>query len=745
MDNIRSVKRRDWYNCHKTSWGQDLCSEAYAHPAKVNRGLARKIYAHAIEQGWLKEGDVCLDPFAGICGFALDAMLHGLHWVGVELEQRFVDLGQGYDCDGVVVSEVDGNLVGARCGVMVEHDPHHVEGNIDLWNRKYSRMPRWGTARILKGDSRKLVEVLEGARAEGIIASPPYVTTSLNQIGNPEIRANRMRAKGIAEDVISHTLSCAMKQEYGTSPAQLGNMPTGEPPQAVIGSPPYAGGCAHTGGDDPEPEHVKGGEVRFVDYGTSDGQLAAMREGDVDAVIGSPPYTKAKAHPSIGSVNKDDWGHDGRDIVGRRGLDAEYGDQDGQLAAMREGEPPQAVVSSPPLGRAQSGGTAFWERLEEKHDRKFSDKVREGSQGYREDQLGNSDGQLGQMREGEPPVGIVSSPPWEASLNSTDLDFIHNRLTTGPSGSTKLRGIKGARSDGQVYGRTEGQLGAESSDTFWSAAKTILLQCHQVLAPGGVAIWVVKDFVRNKKRIDFTGQWRSLCESCGFETVEVIRAWLVEERGTQYDLDGEAHTKVVERKSFFRRLYEFNARAAKFWESITRSDKAGYLWHTHSELWQNYHRRLLEDESPPPLPSHARILIAAQSLAYREAGEPDVEIDTSIDYEVILVMRKAGEQETVDVKLVCADCRYRRRCERLDLIEADREMCPMVTQARGERAEGIVGSPPYVYSLTAGGEAIQPRPGDIRKYTRKMTLDENYGITPGQLAQMKQGDPPTKS
>jgi len=55
---------------------------------------------------------------------------------------------------------------------------------------------------------------------------------------------------------------------------------------------------------------------------------------------------------------------------------------------------------------------------------------------------------------------IVSSPPFQESLNSQDIDFIRNRLTTGPAGSTKLRGKSGAKSDGQIYGQTPGQLGA---------------------------------------------------------------------------------------------------------------------------------------------------------------------------------------------------------------------------------------------------------------------------------------------
>ena len=65
---------------------------------------------------------------------------------------------------------------------------------------------------------------------------------------------------------------------------------------------------------------------RWSSTGDSPGQLGQMREGSVEACVSSPPYEKPEGHPSLGSVNKDEWGSDGRDIVSRRGLTAQYGD-----------------------------------------------------------------------------------------------------------------------------------------------------------------------------------------------------------------------------------------------------------------------------------------------------------------------------------------------------------------------------------------------------------------------------------
>jgi len=67
---------------------------------------------------------------------------------------------------------------------------------------------------------------------------------------------------------------------------------------------------------------------------------------------------------------------------------------------------------------------------------------------------------------------------------------------------------------------------------------------------------VLKGFVRKGEYVDFPDQWRQLGESCGFESVEWIRAWLVEDSGTQAGMFGDDKQLVKSRKSFFRRLAE---------------------------------------------------------------------------------------------------------------------------------------------------------------------------------------------
>lgn len=105
------------------------------------------------------------------------------------------------------------------------------------------------------------------------------------------------------------------------------------------------------------------------------------------------------------------------------------------------------------------------------------------------------------------------------------------------------------------YGQTDGNIGNDKGDTFWQAAREIVLQCHQILKPGGVCCWVTKDFVRAKKRVPFSQNWLDLCIACGFEPVEWVKASLVKEE-RQPSLFGGDEVRTKERKGFFRRLAE---------------------------------------------------------------------------------------------------------------------------------------------------------------------------------------------
>ena len=345
------IEVSDWHGCYSEGWGGHLVSAAFAHPAKVSYKLSERIYDHIVDQGWVKQGDTILDPFGGIAGFGFHAMVNGLNFVGVELEQRFVDLGRE---------------------------------NIEMWNKRYSGLPRWGSAQILEGDSRRLGEIVQGAGC--IVSSPPYASDIMSPAHGIDWSKAKEGSKNgsIARDSLCHT------------------------------------------------------------YGSTDGQLGAMPAGDFGAVVSSPPY---------------------------------------------EGMPVAHIDS-----------------------------------------------------------GVNMGEMWR---------------NTGES----LRKQHGEKLESEQYNLANpANLGAGAD--FWTAAHAIVSECYAVLHPGGVAIWVVKAFVRNKQRVDFPDQWRQLCESVGFTTLHEHRAWVVEDYSEQMTLDGDIQKKQVSRKSFFRRLAESKGSPSIDWETV---------------------------------------------------------------------------------------------------------------------------------------------------------------------------------
>lgn len=356
-----TMQKTDWYGCYKDSWKEVLIDEAFVHPAKFSRSLIRRIYKHAIAEGWLRADNCVIDPFGGVAAGALDAMRLKINWVGVEIERHFFDIANGVDCTGITKADwirfhkrpdkaryLDGRHWCPRCvaeiarvengssnldlfdlpdsaayvrnsGKTPSVAPHHYVGNIEAWKAKTN----FAGAKMLNGDSRRLREVL-WEEAACCVSSPPF-----SPVGN--------QVSGGWQGV---------RQDY------------------------------------------------------KDGKRKSARP------------------------------------------DSTYGDHPAQLGAMREGE--------------------------------FS----------------------------------------------------------------------------------AGQLGVESGETFWSAARQIVEETYAVLKPGGHAIWICKDYVKKGKRVPFCKQWMQICESVGFKILHWHHAWLIEDYGMQYDLLGEHKTNFRERKGFFRRLAE---------------------------------------------------------------------------------------------------------------------------------------------------------------------------------------------
>jgi hypothetical protein len=444
----------DWQNCYPSNWKGLIVLEAMAHPAKYSSKLIRRIYEHMLEMDWLKPGDRVVDPFGGVALGALNAMQVGLDWYGVELEAKFHGLGNQ---------------------------------NIVLWNTKFGNMPRWGSATLLNGDSRRLLEILPGSVAAAL-SSPPYAEMDVNYRRNGLLDADNTKYER-----------------------------------------PYMQG---------QGDH----------YGSTSGQLGAMKAEGFDAAISSPPFLATQGgtgEKAIPSNYANDPGFMARHAAGNKSANA-YGVTEGQLSSMRDANF-DAAVSSPPYNPPMS---------QEHNGKRGGQRGTTPSEPGAFVKYGNTDGQLeGMSMEGFD--AAISSPPYEGEVvraRSSHLEAARmERKGYQPKGTAGL--TRGVLSQ-EKYGDSAGQLGNDSGNDFWTAARTIVEQVYLALTPGGHAVWVVKDYVKNKQIVPFSDQWRQLCEAVGFVTEHEHHAMLVHHKGSQHTLDGGMVERKTESKSFFRRLAE---------------------------------------------------------------------------------------------------------------------------------------------------------------------------------------------
>ncbi len=443
-----------WENCYDENWKGTICAESFAHPAKFSRALIRRIYAYLLDSGYLARGMAVVDPFGGVALGALDAMMNGLHWYGVELEPKFHKLGND---------------------------------NIDLWRTRWGHADGFGTARLVQGDSRKLCDVL--GKGDVILTSPPY-------------QEQVIRRRDAGKDTEN---SCG---------------------------------------------RVSGGKHCFDEYGQTDGQLGAMPAGEVDAVVSSSPYNLPMSQDHNGSRGG------GRGTTpSEDGAFVKYGSTPGQLEGLPMGDV-DAVLSSPPYADAvnANGEGPGMAGNAERRSRIYAGAASEHAAMSREEGYGAADGQLGAMPAGNVADAIVSGPPYEGNTKSDYLLSSDGKTRARDERRGFKQGSGGFRGS-EGYGDTEGQLGRERTDTFWSAFRDILLQCHLILKPSGIMVLVCKDFVRARQRVPFSADTIRVAEACGFRLVEWIKASLVK-RTVEAGLFGESMETTTERKSFFRRLAE---------------------------------------------------------------------------------------------------------------------------------------------------------------------------------------------
>lgn len=153
----------------------------------------------------------------------------------------------------------------------------------------------------------------------------------------------------------------------------------------AVTSPPYADGCAHTGGDDPQSAHMRGGTF----YGIG-----------LTGAVSSPPYADSNQDYADGWqwIDQDKLAHNRYS----QNRNARYGNAGGQLGRMRSTSTGfNAAVSSPPwqttLSRdvVDAAARRRWAREHGINNAEHVTPVDMERSGCRDQIYGVSDGQLG--------------------------------------------------------------------------------------------------------------------------------------------------------------------------------------------------------------------------------------------------------------------------------------------------------------------------------------------------------------
>jgi hypothetical protein len=216
----------EWHGCYDDGWKGMIVDEAFSHPAKMAYGLLTRIVRRMVDEGWVEAGQVVGDPFGGIGTGGIVSAYYGLHWVGVELEPRFVEL---------------------------------AGKNFDLHRPRWENLPGCVAPRIVNGDSRRFAELVGGVAA--VVTSPPFVdfTHSDNNFQAPH-DSTKLMVKGAG---------------YGTTPGQIGALKEGTL-AGVVTSPPWENQePSHAQNDTPSKRRLAEQGIGSIDtaYGESDGQI----------------------------------------------------------------------------------------------------------------------------------------------------------------------------------------------------------------------------------------------------------------------------------------------------------------------------------------------------------------------------------------------------------------------------------------------------------------------------------------
>ena len=547
-------------------WKKYLASETNKHPAKMSMALADRIMIHLEQLGYLHEGDRIIDFMCGTSRTGVVAELHGYSFTGIELESHFIDMINGSECDGSFKTEDASDkdhvkVFYGQCRAKEIHQPHHINGNRDTLQKAINHPPSWN---IIQGDARHLSELLQSNGA-GIV-SPPYGDTGLNYRENglivdgkkyhrPYMDGNNIGYSGVIspayadmkvgkyskgidskknyesyrksgggmsyEAFVKYMES--QSNEYSSNPDNVSNLK-----DIGLVSPVYGEMIKKNGGTMPDDYKVEVSTKTARKYSDNPSNIGNLK----DIGIVSPPYGDALTHPSLGSVNKPEWGKGG-DIVGRRGLTKKYesvgskeinrnGDNIGNLKDIGIVSPPYANIE---IGKGMN--TRPSRPGHKDQTGRSENAVSQQITKYSENSFN-----IGNLKD----VGIVS-PPYAMGEGTG-----HGGIPTALMNEKRIF---------NRYGTGEEQIGNRIGETYLSAMHSVYSEAFN----SGISplVTVTKNPTKQGKLRRLDIDTILLLEKAGYQIIDYHQAMLFTEH-KQQTLSGDEIKGAKGQMSFFKRL-----------------------------------------------------------------------------------------------------------------------------------------------------------------------------------------------
>jgi len=482
--------RQKWYT-----------QDSIRHPAKAN--IPMMIW---ILKKFCKDGDIVLDPMAGIFTTGIEGMRlfpHSL-FVGIELEDKFVKMAQ------------------ANIKKVEEIAKKDMFMNI-------------GKAICVQGEARNLENVLK-EKIDKIISSPPFggqVQHKTNYLGKQK------KESGF---------------EYSDNPENIGNLSHGKIDK-IITSPPYGEGLGHAHGTKVNSKLSIMAKQKGMNIGEYPDQteenIGNLPHGKIDKIISSPLYSnvinqvksghqdlesqyeavKARARAIAREIEKTNPGSNYHTPGRLRAMEAMisgYSIDKKNIGNLRKHGNIDKIISSPLFGQAQSGGGIAKKGYD---GPKHSPIDLIGKRSYMPENTGNNKDNIDKL----PYVDkVISSPPFGEMLSRSAGG---GDRPIRPDKNGQLYRVDAKTGGISLYSNNSKNIGNFSQKTYLEAMFLVYQQCYKVLKINGLMILILKDFIRNKKRVHLTDDTIKLCKLAGFKYIH-----------TYY--------RKIEHPSFWRIIYQ---------------------------------------------------------------------------------------------------------------------------------------------------------------------------------------------